>query len=197
MKIWQGAWRLEARKLLEAFEAGSSVEEIREFLATRNGAPLPGTVSRLLEDVADRSARVQDCGLVRLLECADVALAALIADNPASSSRIPLWMALRDSPHARCTRLTPPWPNALASLAAVRRRVRSSSRGQTARNFALSLARVCTFHQHNAGWTLSRSQYDSFIYLHLYYLFTTSLPSLAMAYIDMAICDGYNVTHES
>jgi hypothetical protein len=74
-------WRLEARKLLEAFEAGSSVEEIREFLATRNGAPLPGTVSRLLEDVADRSARVQDCGLVRLIECADVALAALIANN--------------------------------------------------------------------------------------------------------------------
>ena len=74
-------WRLQARKLLEAFEAGSSVEEIREFLATRNGAPLPDTVSRLLEDVADRSARVQDCGLVRLIECADVTLAALIAND--------------------------------------------------------------------------------------------------------------------
>jgi Helicase conserved C-terminal domain len=74
-------WRLEARKLLEAFEAGSSVEEIREFLAARNGAPLPDTVSRLLEDVADRSARVQDCGLARLIECADAALAALIAND--------------------------------------------------------------------------------------------------------------------
>jgi hypothetical protein len=74
-------WRLEARKLLEAFEAGSSVEEIREFLAVRNGAPLPDTVSHLLEDVADRSARVQDCGLARLIECADAALAALIAND--------------------------------------------------------------------------------------------------------------------
>src|SRR5258707_12011237 len=75
-------------------------------------------------------------------------------DTPASISPMPLWMALRDSPHARCTRLTPPWPNALASLAAVRRRVRSSSRGQTVPNFAFSSARVFTFHQHNAEWTL-------------------------------------------
>lgn len=74
-------WRLEARKLLEAFEAGFSVEEIREFLATRNGASLPDTASRLLEDVGDRSARVQDCGLARLIECADAPLAALIAND--------------------------------------------------------------------------------------------------------------------
>src|SRR5262249_32949883 len=87
-------------------------------------------------------------------------------DTPASISRMPLWMALRDSPHARCTRLTPPWPKALASLAAVRRRVRSWSRGQTVRNFAFSLASVFTLHQHNAdGRSYSLYHVDTFIYL--------------------------------
>jgi hypothetical protein len=74
-------WRLEARRLLEATEGGSSVEEVREFLAARNGAPLPDTVTRLFEDVGNRSAQVQDRGFARLIECADAALAALIAND--------------------------------------------------------------------------------------------------------------------
>lgn len=74
-------WRLEAGKLLSANEEGRSVEEIREFLLARSVSPLPDTVSRLLADVADRGARVQDRGLARLIECADPALAALIAND--------------------------------------------------------------------------------------------------------------------
>ena len=74
-------WRLTATKLLAATEEGRSVGEIREFLAARSGAPLPDTVGRLLEDVADRGARVHDRGLARLIECAEPALAALIAND--------------------------------------------------------------------------------------------------------------------
>ena len=74
-------WQLEASKLLAATEAGRSVDEIREFLTARSGAPLPETVVRLLEDVAERCARVHDRGLARLIECADPALAALIAND--------------------------------------------------------------------------------------------------------------------
>jgi hypothetical protein len=74
-------WRLEATKLLAATEEGRSVGEIREFLAARSDAPLPDTVGRLLADVADRCARVQDRGLARLIECAEPALAALIAND--------------------------------------------------------------------------------------------------------------------
>jgi hypothetical protein len=74
-------WQLEAGKLLAAIEAGRSVDEIREFLSARSGAPLPDTVARLLEDVAERGARVRDRGLARLIECADPALAALIAND--------------------------------------------------------------------------------------------------------------------
>jgi len=57
------------------------VVEIQEFLSARSGAPIPDTVARLLEDVADRSAKVHDCGLARLIECADSALLALIAND--------------------------------------------------------------------------------------------------------------------
>ena len=62
-------------------EDGRSVDEIREFLAARSGAPLPDTVGQLLADVADRGARVHDRGLARLIECAEPALAVLIAND--------------------------------------------------------------------------------------------------------------------
>jgi hypothetical protein len=74
-------WQLGAGKLLAATEEGRSVEEIREFLSARSGVSLPDTVVRLLEDVAERSARVYDRGLARLIECAEPALAALIAND--------------------------------------------------------------------------------------------------------------------
>src|ERR1035437_1538585 len=72
---------LEAGKLLAAIEAGRKVEEIREFLAARSGAALPDTVVRLLDDIAERTTKVHDRGLARLVECADAALAALIAND--------------------------------------------------------------------------------------------------------------------
>ena len=74
-------WRLEAGKLLAAIEAGRQVEEIRAFLGARSGAALPDTVARLLDDVAERTTKVHDRGLARLIECADPALAALIAGD--------------------------------------------------------------------------------------------------------------------
>ena len=49
-------------------------------------------------------------------------------------------MAFRDNPQARCTRDTPPYGNTNASLAAIRRRVRSSNIGQTEANFRRSRA---------------------------------------------------------
>jgi hypothetical protein len=80
-KVSDLVWRLDANKLLAVMEEGRPVFEIREFLSARSGAPIPDTVARLLEDVADRSSRVQDRGLARLVECAEPALAALIAND--------------------------------------------------------------------------------------------------------------------
>ncbi len=59
-KVSDLVWRLDAGKLLAAIEEGRPVTEIREFLAARSGAPIPHTVARLIEDVSDRSAKVQD-----------------------------------------------------------------------------------------------------------------------------------------
>ncbi len=81
-RVSDRVWRLDAGRLLAAIEQGRSVDEIREFLAARNGAPIPDTVSQLLTDVANRSVKVYDRGPARLVECADPALAALIANDP-------------------------------------------------------------------------------------------------------------------
>ena len=74
-------WRLEAGKLLTAIEEGRPVEEIREFLAARSGEEIPDTVARFLDDAAERSRKLQDRGPARLIECADPALAALLAND--------------------------------------------------------------------------------------------------------------------
>ncbi len=74
-------WKLEAGKILSAVEQGRSVSEIREFLETRSGAPLPDTVIQLLDDTADRCKRVRDQGTARLVECDEPSLAALIAND--------------------------------------------------------------------------------------------------------------------
>jgi hypothetical protein len=57
---------------------------------------------------------------------------------------MPFKIALRDNPHARCRSVTPPWPTAFTSLAAIRRRVRSFKNGHTDGNFAVSSARLTT-----------------------------------------------------
>jgi hypothetical protein len=79
-------WKLDAGKLLSAVEQGRSVAEIREFLEARGGAPLTETVVRLLADLADRSVRVHDRGMARLVECDEPSLAALIANDSRTRS---------------------------------------------------------------------------------------------------------------
>jgi hypothetical protein len=74
-------WKLEQSKILEAVEAGHSVAALKDLLESRSGRPLPGTVEQFLEDMASRVNRLQDKGTVRLIECADAALAALIAND--------------------------------------------------------------------------------------------------------------------
>ncbi len=74
-------WRIDRAKLLAAADQGWSIEQIRTFLATHNVGALPEVVARLLHDVAERSGQVVDRGLVRLVECQDPALAALLAND--------------------------------------------------------------------------------------------------------------------
>lgn len=81
VKVSDLVWRLDADKLLTAIDEGRPVDEIREFLTARSSTAIPDTVLRLFGDVSDRSAKIRDRGLARLVECADAALAALIAND--------------------------------------------------------------------------------------------------------------------
>lgn len=81
VRVSERVWQLQAGKLLAASEEGRSMDEVREFLGARSEDPLPDIVNRLLDDVADRGIRIRDRGLARLIECADPALAALIAND--------------------------------------------------------------------------------------------------------------------
>ena len=56
---------------------------------------------------------------------------------------------MRDKPHARLTRVTPPQPKAFASLAAISRRLRSSKCGQRSRNFSDNSVTVIILLKHN------------------------------------------------
>jgi hypothetical protein len=72
---------LDRDKLLAAIERGDSVADVREFLAARAGAPIPASVVDLLDEVARRTERLIDRGSMRVIDCADPALAALLAND--------------------------------------------------------------------------------------------------------------------
>jgi len=72
-------WTLTAASLLAAVDTGRSPSELAAFLDKRAAHGIPSTVSRLLADVAGRAEQVRDLGLLRVIECADPAVAALLA----------------------------------------------------------------------------------------------------------------------
>ncbi|MDN5764959.1 MAG: helicase-associated domain-containing protein [Humibacillus sp.] len=72
-------WTLTSETVVAAIAAGRDVGQFRAFLESRMMQPqLPSTLVTLLADVTARTQRVRDLGRVRLIECADPALAALI-----------------------------------------------------------------------------------------------------------------------
>ena len=74
-------WSLTATALLAALDTGRSLAELRRFLGDRCHADLPSTVTTLIDDVAGRASRLRDLGVAQLVECADPALAILIAND--------------------------------------------------------------------------------------------------------------------
>jgi hypothetical protein len=74
-------WRLDRERLLAAVEQGDSVAGVREFLTARAAAPIPTAVATLLDDVAQRAERLVDRGPMRVIDCTDPALVALLASD--------------------------------------------------------------------------------------------------------------------
>jgi signal transduction histidine kinase len=74
-------WALREATLLAALDAGRSLDQLRKFLAARATHELPNPVTTLLADVEARAGRLRNMGVARLIECADPALATLIASD--------------------------------------------------------------------------------------------------------------------
>jgi hypothetical protein len=74
-------WTASAASLLSAIDAGRGLGEFTSFLTQRTDHELPSTLASLVSDVARRAAQLTDLGHVRVIECADPALAALISHD--------------------------------------------------------------------------------------------------------------------
>ncbi|MEV8037182.1 helicase-associated domain-containing protein [Streptomyces sp. NPDC086182] len=74
-------WALTSASLLAAADTGRDLAELRHHLNAATTVPLPQTVTTLLADAARRVGQVRDTGPVHLIECADPAVAALLATD--------------------------------------------------------------------------------------------------------------------
>jgi hypothetical protein len=81
-RVSDRAWSLTTHRALAAIEAGRDLDELARFLTGHAGHELPRIVTGFLADVARRAAWLTDLGPVRLIECADPALAGAIAAGP-------------------------------------------------------------------------------------------------------------------
>ncbi|MBQ0905569.1 helicase-associated domain-containing protein [Micromonospora sp. U21] len=75
-------WTVRANTLLAAVDTGRQLGHFVAFLTDRATHDLPAALAVLVDDVTTRATRIRDGGLVRLVECADAPLAALIARDP-------------------------------------------------------------------------------------------------------------------
>ncbi len=80
-KTSDAQWHLNQARTMEAVENGHQIAELREFLQARDEQPLPETVERFIADAERRARLMRDRGAARLVECADAALAELIAGD--------------------------------------------------------------------------------------------------------------------
>jgi hypothetical protein len=79
-------WRLDRGKILSEVERGRKVAELREFLEARDPQGLPETVDGFLATAGRQAGALKNTGTVLLIECADAALADLIAGHELTKS---------------------------------------------------------------------------------------------------------------
>jgi hypothetical protein len=77
-------WTLTTAKVLAAIDTGRQLGELAKFLR-RAEHQLPQTVTQFLTDLAGRTSRLSNHGLIRLIECTDPVLAIMIAQDRATS----------------------------------------------------------------------------------------------------------------
>jgi len=75
-------WTVSATSLLSALDSGRDLTEFSTFLTQHTKHAPPSTLSTLIADVQRRAGQLTDLGHARVIECADPATAALIANDP-------------------------------------------------------------------------------------------------------------------
>jgi hypothetical protein len=79
-------WTISSASLLAALDAGRELAEFIGFLAGCAENELPAALDTLLDDINRRASQLTDLGHVRVIECADAALATLITRDRATRS---------------------------------------------------------------------------------------------------------------
>ncbi|MGH3467742.1 MAG: helicase-associated domain-containing protein, partial [Thermocrispum sp.] len=79
-------WTVSAATLLTAIDAGRDIALFTTFLTQRCGHDFPDALATVAGDAHRRAAQLTDLGHIRVIECTDSALAALIANNRALSA---------------------------------------------------------------------------------------------------------------
>lgn len=74
-------WTVSADSLLAAVDSGRKLSEFTAFLTAHTRQELPNPVETLIADIERRAAALTDLGHVRVIECADDATAALLAND--------------------------------------------------------------------------------------------------------------------
>ncbi|GAX62635.1 hypothetical protein SCALIN_C36_0024 [Candidatus Scalindua japonica] len=80
-KISDKVWKLDPDKILIAYEKGKSIEEIKEFLLSKNDQDLPDTVLSFFEDMIRRNNLFSDEGPARLIKVSDPVAALTFAND--------------------------------------------------------------------------------------------------------------------
>ncbi|KAF0250507.1 MAG: hypothetical protein FD167_81 [bacterium] len=80
-KVSDSVWKLDQAKIMSAIETGRKISELEEFLEARSSHQIPETVKHFISDLAERANCLKNRGQAQLIECVDVALATLIAND--------------------------------------------------------------------------------------------------------------------
>ncbi len=74
-------WTLNPDKILIGFEKGRSIEEVKEFLLSKNNQDLPDTIVSFFDDMIKRNKLISDEGTARLIKVSDPVVALTLAND--------------------------------------------------------------------------------------------------------------------
>ncbi|MFY9225142.1 MAG: hypothetical protein WAQ98_20885, partial [Blastocatellia bacterium] len=80
-KVSDSVWKLDQSKIMSSLETGRKISDLEEFLEASSGHQIPETVKHFINDLAERANYLKNRGQAQLIECVDVALATLIAND--------------------------------------------------------------------------------------------------------------------